>query len=189
VAGVQQTFFELPVVVLTKCITTLSTSENMAPIRPPAKLSDQSLSSLKTFVDSQGEEGPTLKVSCKDFRNAFNAWRTGKPVSHGLSKAMRGLGYAKRRLQHGADDKPTEVYFGIQISDAVTDAVKECGDLKEFDGFGIRRTNGPQPLVSIIDLISATTGVTETSDPEWRQTGGAKCQSINSLERGRRRPQ
>jgi hypothetical protein len=156
----------------------------MAPKRSPPALSDKAVSSLKTFIDIQGEESPTLKVSCPDFRNAFNAWRDGKPVNHGLAEAMRVLGFFMRRVKHGTDDKQTGVYFGIGLKDVTSEEAKEAQplvdtpdkeaqdevprevepedlalvlsgeDYGKFSGFRVRKTGSP-PLVSIIDLIKA----------------------------------
>jgi hypothetical protein len=103
----------------------------MAPKRSQPALSDGALSSLKTFIDAQGEKGPTLKVSCTDFRNAFNAWRNGKLVNHGLAEAMRMLGFSTRKVKHGADDKPTGVYFGIGLKDVTSEEAEEAQPLMD----------------------------------------------------------
>lgn len=148
----------------------------MAPKWPPLALFDGSLSSLKTFIDAQGELGPTLRVSCTVFRNAFNSGHTGKPVSHGLAEAMRQLGFFTHKVKHGANHKPTEVYFGIGLKDATSEGAQPLvtsreelapedlavvlsgSDYGEFNGFRVRKTDGSPPLVSIIDLIRSTTG-------------------------------
>jgi hypothetical protein len=161
----------------------------MAPRRSPPALSNELLLSLKTFINTQGEEGPLLKESCKEFRSAFNAWRTGRPVSHGLTDAMRGLGFSIHKVKYGANDTPTEIYFGIHLKDVISEEPKggplveapdevlsreelapkdlavvlSGSDYGEFDGFKVRRTDSSPPLVSILDLIQATTGVVDCS--------------------------
>jgi hypothetical protein len=74
--------------------------------------------------------GP-LTVSCTDFRKAFNAWRDGKSVNHGLAEAMRVRAFSTRKVKHGGDDRPTGVYFGIGLKDVTLEEAKEAQPLVE----------------------------------------------------------